>query len=340
MDALQLKEYIIENESIPHILESLNCHSVKKYQNEYRCAMPDKTNTTAISVKADSLKTKMYAKDNIVKGDIITLAMELKNYKFINALKHIHETLGLKFVKILPKTTQEKYDPLAIFKKAKNKINNADLELKIYDEKILDNYLINPNIWLIKEGIAPDTQIKFNVGFCHQQSRIVIPHKFWSGGDNDYVGIMGRTIIEEYKLLDIPKYYPLLAFPKSLNLYGLQENYSEIQKAGVVVVFESEKSVMKMDTWKYRNAVALGGKEITPEQIKILVSLNVEICFAFDVGISEEYILDCCSKFKYLRNTSYIFDRDELLLPKMSPVDRRIKTFNYLFNNRIRNTIK
>ena len=34
-----------------------------------------------------------------------------------------------------------------------------------------------------------------------------------------------------------------------MNLYGLYENYDAIQKAGYVVVFEAEKSVLKRDTF-------------------------------------------------------------------------------------------
>lgn len=335
MDALQLKEYIIEKDAVPLILEKLNCGHIKKHKHEYRCALPEKRDGTAICIKIDSLKTKIYAKDSARRGDIITLTMELSDCSFVQALKHLHNILGLKFTKISNiKKLEEKYDPLAVFKKAKNKNSNSDMELKIYDESILKKYIRCPNIWFFRDGISLKSQEKFNVGFCPEQSRIVIPHRFWSGDDNDYIGIMGRTIIPEYELLNIAKYFPLLPFPKSLNLYGLQENYKSIQDTGIIIVFEGEKSVMKMDTWGYNTAVALCGKEITEEQQKILVGLNVEICFAFDVGIPEEYVRQCCDRFKHLRNVSYIFDRDDLLEYKMSPVDKKKRTFDYLFKNR------
>ena len=67
---------------------------------------------------------------------------------------------------------------------------------------------------------------------------------------------------------------------------------------------------------------------------KNIIRLNVEICLAFDSGISEQYIINCCNKFKHIRNTSYIFDKDMLLEDKMSPVDKKRKTFDYLFKNR------
>ena len=35
---------------------------------------------------------------------------------------------------------------------------------------------------------------------------------------------------------------------KEINIYGLWENYKDIQKAGYIVIFEAEKSVLKRDS--------------------------------------------------------------------------------------------
>lgn len=299
--------------------------------------MPNHKNTTAVSIKKNTLKIKIFTKEKNISGDIFTLIMEIKNIDFPSANKFIHKILNLKFTYNFDNKKEKKKDILDIFKKAKESYNKSkEKQLDIYNEDICDEFVNLPYIGWIREGIMPYTQKKFNIGYSLKRNRIVIPHRFWCGKKNDYVGIMGRTLVQNYDILEIPKYFPLIKFPKSMNLYGLQENYNDIQKAGKIIVFESEKSVLKCDSLLCKFAVALGGHELSNEQIKILISLNVEIIFAMDNDMLEQLSIDMCNRVKYCRATSYIYDKYGLLDEKDSPVDRGFKIFKSLLKHRIK----
>ena len=126
-------------------------------------------------------------------------------------------------------------------------------------------------------------------------------------------------------------------YPKQLNLYGLYENYESIQKAGYVIVYEAEKSVLKRDSLNDPTGVALSGHTLSDEQIAILWGLNVEIVFAFDKDISVEEVWHNCNKiYKGKgRKVSYIQDKWDILSAKDSPADACNKKFQFLFENRI-----
>ncbi len=339
MDALDLKKYIIEKNLIDTILDKLQCHSIKSYPKEYRAGLPEHRDPTAISVKKETLNIKIYSLDKEIKGDIFTLVMKIKEFKdteFWKAIKLIHEILDIPYTIFSKPKEDDKKDILQVFKRVATKKHYSS-ELKIYDEKMLKNFINLPNIWWIKEGIIPEVQERFKLGYSPQDHRITIPQRWWCGGENDFIGCKGRTVFEDYDLLGIPKYMALTKnFFKTLNVYGLQENYQSIQEAGEVIVFEAEKSVLKMATWKYNNAVAILGHDLSPEQIDILIGLDVDICIAFDKDVSQEFIIESCKRFKRLRRLTYIFDKDDILDDKMSPVDKRKKTFDFLYKYRLK----
>ena len=340
MNAYELKDYIISNNKLFDVLEGIGCYNIKSYTKEYRCSTPINTKASSTSIKKDSLKVRIFATETREKNDIFTLTMKIKNVNFPGALKEIHRILGLKFINTYKKEDKkERVDILDIFKKAANKIKTNyidNLELEIHDDEICKEFIRLPYIGWIREGIMPFTQEVFNIGYSRDKNRIVIPHRYWCGKENDYVGVIGRTLNENYELLEIPKYFPLKAFPKSMNLYGLQENYEYIQKYRKVIVFESEKSVMKIHSMLLKCGVALGGHELSEEQVKILISLDVEIIFAMDNDMSEQLSIDMCNRVKHLRKTSYIYDKKGVLGAKDSPCDKGIRIFRDLLRSRIR----
>lgn len=344
MQLLKLKEYIVENNCIETILDKIGCHSITERPRrdgtvEIRCAKPDHNNPTAISINKNTLFTKMYASEGDLKGDIFTLIMDIKDISFYQSLKLVHAILGMKFV---PKPEQEEKDEgptsvvVDLFKVAEKtaRARNRDVELKFYDESILENYTIAPVIWFVREAIFQPTQDKFKIGFCPEKNRIVIPVRYWQGPDDKYVGVFGRTILENYEELGVSKYLPLIEYPKSLNLYGLYENIKDIQRAGFVVVFEAEKSVLKADTMKHFNTVAVGSHELSNEHISILLSIGVEIVIAYDKDISEEYMMETCMRFRGIRPVSYIYDTENLLGAKDAPVDKGLTIYNKLLEKR------
>ena len=236
INADKLKEYIIENNCVEQILESLECHSIKEYPKEWRAALPNGINKTAVSVKKDTLSIAIRSSDQNAHGDIFTLVMTLKNMSFGQANKYIHSILGLKYSFKRNEKENVTKDPLAIFKKVKRTKRIINKDVPLYDDSCLKEYVNLPYIGWVREGIMPDTCKRFNIGYSYDKRRIIIPWRKWDGDENEYLGIVGRTTVPKYELLDIPKYFGIIPFSKGINIYGLNENYKYIQEAGYIVV--------------------------------------------------------------------------------------------------------
>ena len=343
MTAIELIEYVINNNLINVIIDDLGCHDLKEYSTELRCGLPGHKNKTSISIKKDTLKTKIYQSDSgVLYGDIITLVMHIKNISFVEANKYLHKLFGLKYkyknTKNKGKNKQEeKQDPLEIFKKIKRKRKSVNIhDIEIYDNTIIEEY--EPCLfidWVKEDGIMEFTRKRFNIGYSYKHKRIVVPVRYWAGEEDDYIGIIGRTSIPNYDLLDIPKYYPLKPYPKGINLYGLQENYRSIQENNLIVIMESEKSVLKRHSRLDETVVAVGSHNLSDEQVKILIGVNCDLVLAYDKDISLKHIRSECERFYGIRNISYIYDKYDLLNEKDSPADAPNKIYNYLLKHRV-----
>ena len=315
----------------------MECHDLKEYDKEWRAALPQGTNKTALCVKKDNLSIVIRNSEGSKHGDIFTLVMTLKNISFGKANKYIHEILGLKYSFSKKQENENIKDPLAVFKKVKRQRCVLDKDIPIYDDSFMKEYIDLPYIGWVREGVMPFACKRFNIGYSYDRKRIVIPERKWDGDDNEYIGISGRTTIPNYELLDIPKFFKLSnTYPKGMNVYGLNENYQTIQEAGYTIVMESQKSVLKRYSRKDGTATAIGNCEFTEEQVRILISLNVEICICLDEGISLQHIRKECEKFYRIRKVSYMFDRWGLLKngSKDSPADMENKIFNFMFKHR------
>jgi DNA primase len=342
MTAIELIKYIIDNNLIQAIIDNLGCHSFKEYPTEYRCGHPDHKNKTSIVIKKDTLKIKIFQSDSkVIRGNIITLVMTIKDMTFYETNLYLHKLFNLEYdynkIKSKKKESENDKDPLDIFKKIKRRRNSINTkEIEIYDNSIIEEYEQIPYIDWMKEGILNFTCKRFNIGYSYKHKRIIIPIRYWIGSENDYLGIIGRTTIPNYEILDIPKYYPLKPYPKGINLYGLQENYKTIQEEGEVKVFESEKSVLKRYSRCDGTAVAVGSHNLSDEQVKILIGLNVNITIIYDKGISLQHIRSECERFYKIRNISYVYDKYDLLKDKESPADKSNKIYNYLLKYKIK----
>jgi DNA primase len=119
-------------------------------------------------------------------------------------------------------------------------------------------------------------------------------------------------------------------------IYGYWENQESIEQAGYCIIYEAEKSVLKRDSRNDSTGLALHGHSISEEQLRIILSLNVnEIIIAMDKDIPIEEIRAICEKFYRIRKVSYIYDRWDILGAKDSPADTCNKIYNFLFKHRI-----
>lgn len=334
IDIKELKEYIINNDKIEDILTSLSCHHIKDKGNYYACGHPLGDNQSSIVVYKDELTVNQYTHEK-TQGDIIALVMNIKQIDFISALKWIHQVLDIPWSnkKVKPKV-EPKYNPLEVFtSKLKSKHKCVVNDIDIYDEDIIREYMDCLYIDWIKEGITEKARKDFKIGYSFDKRRIVIPEYWWCG-NGEIIGVSSRTTNPLYKEFNIPKYYPIIPYKKSKNLYGLYQNYKTIQEKKVVVVAESQKSVLKRYSKLDGTVVACESHTLSDEQIAILIGLNVEICICFDKDVPLQDVLETCERFYNIRKVSFIYDFYDLLDDKESPMDKPNKIYSFMFKHR------
>lgn len=196
-----------------------------------------------------------------------------------------------------------------------------------------------------EEGISSQTIIRYKIKYDPIANAIIIPHYNDTGG---LIGVRGRYLNPDA----YAKYKPIkhngkvLAHKTSRVLYGLNFNKEAIERHKIAIIFEGEKSVMKMDTFYGDNnvAVAVSGKTITIDHIKLLLKYGVEkIVLAFDrdysdideiVDKQQEY-RDIVSYVQNFCNVSMIIDYSFKLDYKDSPIDKGKDVFEDLMSKKI-----
>ena len=161
------------------------------YTSEIRCALPNKHNSTALSIKKNTMSGKIFlSNDEIVKGDIYTIIMKLKECNFLGALKFCNSVLGNKTTFMNDNTPKEEH-PLDFYRSIKHRMRKNKLDNFNIDEDFLNQYLKLPHINFIKDRISAKTQDKYDICFNEEDSRIIIPHRQWDSGK--IVGLFGRN---------------------------------------------------------------------------------------------------------------------------------------------------
>ena len=224
------------------------------------------------------------------------------------------------------------------------------VQLNIYDKAIL-KHLPTPRIldWEnegIKHSVCKDR------GICYDPRThgIVIPHYNING---DLIGIRERTLIKEDEVFG--KYKPAILngkmynHPLGFNLYNLNNSKEAIKAIKKVIVFEGEKSPLLYASYFGIDndiTVATCGSNLLSNQMKLLLDLGVEeVIIAFDkqfqeVGDAEwkrlvKNLKQLHTKYGLYVQISYMFDKENLLGYKESPIDRGPDVFMQMFNERV-----
>lgn len=341
LEAKELKEYIAEDSSrIVNILEALDMHDIwTANDNEIRCALPDHDNRSSVAVKIDQdLFTAIYSMD--FNGDLIGAVELIKGSDFKTAVKFIHSVLGLS-----NKRGEKKFDPLKLLRRfVTGKSLRDSSPNRLYDESILNKFIMLPHKNILEEGISPEVTEQFKICYDPEQSRIIFPHFDWEKSDK-VVGIKGRTTLsdEEIELIGVPKYWNYInGYQKTENLYGWNLAKENVYKTRVLILFEGEKSVLKQSTMNGNksNSVALGGHTLSEDQVSFILKntpIDCEIVIAFDKDVMEQkdYLKEQAERFLPYRKASYIYDKFGILGEKDSPIDKGYKIWNYLLKYRI-----
>ena len=297
-----------DSERIEQILSSLGFHKIQDKGDYITCAIPNHNNPTGLSVLKENLYCNAFSTHMDFKGGIFDLIAYMNKYEnFSDTMRWCHKILGLKYEYNGKKEEPKEDSILNFFKKYKtkpNKRSTKEVELKFYTDEEIDRlYIKCPYANWIKEGIIAKVQMEFEIGYCFSSNRVIIPHRFWKTGE--IIGLIGRTLqsAEICDFFGIAKYFPIIPYPKSKNLYGLWENRQYIEEVKEVIIFEAEKSVMKMKSRGINNCVSVGCHDLSEEQVKILLSLNVnEIIIAYDSDVDVSLVAMECKKFKGLKS--------------------------------------
>ena len=186
---------------------------------------------------------------------------------------------------------REKPKPREIPKKKEIDYNEILAE---YDNGILNTFLdYHPVEWL-SEGISDETMNKYEIKFDLDSEGIIIPHR---DKDGRLIGIRQRNLNK--KQLELGRKYVPYVSPRSRiiykhslgkNLYGFHINKEKISESKMCVIFESEKSILKMHSLYNENpSVCVGGSSINDYQLNLLKQLGCEkIYIAFDNEIFNE----------------------------------------------------
>lgn len=252
------------------------------------------------------------------------------NWNFSQTIENISKILNIKNLE----NFSSPYIFDGIYKKVSKKKTEDE---ETISKELLNKFLNHPNIRFLKDNISYKTQYKFGIRYDEETNRIVVP---WRNKNGDVVGITGRYNFNN--LGKFPKWKALKNFSKGNYLYGMFENYEEIKNAGFVLIGESEKFVMQLDTMGYHNALALGNCTITEKQARLIKTLPVEkIILALDEGVNVEHLLAQCEKlkggiFNNDKEVWCIYDSKGDLLKKgskNSPSDLGKESFEKLLKN-------
>lgn len=323
MDIHELKNYIVDNDYVFTILESLGCHNIRKYNDRYVCCNVDGDNINAVNVFLPSLVVVNYTRDLdsiSTYHDIFTLVQFYNQCDFFEALKYVCTCIGVSIyhdfdddlpesIKLTKTLIQMIYD---------NGDGVKEKVLSPIPEKILSYYIPYVNDIFKNDGITYDVQKFFEVGYDQCTNRITIPIRNYDG---KLVGVKGRWFGDIPEGSDIQKYLYLEPCNKGQILYGLDKTYEYIQSSHCVYVGESEKFVMQLFSYGDKNCVSTGGKTISNQQIEMLsrMCVDVVLCFDKDVGLDE--LKNIGERFIGSVDVYAIIDSDEILSEHESPSD-------------------
>lgn len=346
-DLKELKIKILEEDQIPKILTALGCNGVERKNNRYEASLPTRFNSNnrrSVQVKLNENLNSSIRSLAVNGIDIYGLVSYILNDKKDRESQQqdlpfskqwICQELG--YHEFLNNHYEEpKYkNALGWLTNFKRQHRTSSRELPeyynhIYDNEILDNYLIMPHKNLyVKDDIHPTTQQFFELGFDFRSRRIIFPIY---DRDGKIVSIKGRTLDD---LNEDNKYFYLLNFNKMIELYNWHHALPHILSSKQVIIYESEKSCWKSWQYGYKNCVGLMGSDISDWQINMIkeLGLDIEIVLSMDKDKSEESVDFLAKKFGRLRNVYKLFDTQDLFSGKDSPLDLGKEVFEQLYNN-------
>lgn len=268
---------------------------------------------------------------------------------FIDAINFILSVTGKEIDSVQRLTKTHVYDWQADLEKF-IRFRRTGTTLITYDDTILSQLGQSiPQPWL-EEGISEDTLVKYQIGYYERLNATTIPCRDKKG---NLIGIRCRHWRPEE--IEQGKYRPLLLldgvtsfkFPTNDVFFGINYNWPEIERTGKVMLVESEKAVMKLDTIYKEHNVALGmfGSSLGLKRRNDLIKLGVNhVIFVPDNDwISkndeafqewENKVVRFCKQFDGYAKVEIVWDNLGLLGPKDNATDKDEDTWWKLYEAR------
>jgi DNA primase len=329
----EVKERLLEQpEAIEHILDTFGFAKIRRNHRELRCAFEEEMNPTAIVIRLQD-NANLFVKDyeRNISLDLINYLIKSKNIPFKDVMNVIKQELHLDSIYNYKRKS-------GLFGGLYDKINrsNGEISVTTYPEEILQQYGDTPNTLWLKDEISLSTQRKWGIGYDVLSQRITLPIRTSTG---EIMAIKGRINGQPGEFE--PKYLYIENGPMSQTLFGYSENYSSLYENEIIVV-ESEKSVLKLDSWGYNNVVALGSNSLSITQAKLLMSLNPRrVTFMLDKSLPLENtkrnadLLKTFCTMRELEVSYWDWENNITLEDKAAPCDDTKEEFEYILENEI-----
>lgn len=285
--------------------------------------------------------------------DIISLVQTRLNLlgqtcSFLDACNWILEKTGLAPNKITkPLTNGHVYDwsELERFVRVRKYGN----QLPEYSRNIIDTLPpLYPQAW-IDEGISEETMAKYQIRYYERCNQTVIP---CFDAEARLIGVRVRNWDKDR--VEQAKYMPLITldgqcykFNTNQVFYGINYNKPEIERTGKVIIVESEKAVMKLDTYMGRHNIALGmyGSNLGIQRRNQLIKMGVNtVSYVVDndfIGQNDEFFEQWREKIQHFIKLwdgfcriEIVWDNLGLLGPKENATDRTKEVWEQLWENR------
>lgn len=331
----KIKEMLIDNpDKLITLLEIFGFEHINHRNTEIRFARSDSGGAN-ISIK---LKNNPYCVvsdwSRGVCTDIISYIIQEKDVEFRGVLQTTKKILGLG-------NDWRPQQRKCLFAGIYENINrqNREVQLKTYDESVLDKYERVGNLRFLRDGISLDAQKFFDIRFSIEDNAIIIPIYNEVG---DIIGAKARLNGEPEE--GESKYYYPIPVQVSQTLYGYSKNYEHLYGADTIYIGESEKFCMQLYTMGIRNCVSIGSHTISEKQAKLLLQLAPKsITFMLDEGLdlseTKRNIDIIKSVSSMMQVDMYYFDHTECLElgPKDAPSDHGIEVWSEIIENYIKN---
>ena len=274
---------------------------------------------------------------------LFDFVMTMNDCTFAESVQFLEEYfhIGINFQRGFGRPKREKIEIKPYVKKEVD----FNEQLPQYDDNILNTFINFHAVEWLEEGISHETMDKYGIKYDIETQGVVIPHY---DKDSRLVGIRERNL--DKRQIDMGrKYVPYTSFthrktykhPLGKNLYGINFNKEAINKFKKCIIFEAEKSVLKMDTVYGNNnpSVSVGGSSISEYQLNLLKTNGCEkVYLAFDREDGEKWenkLDKICQRIINFNLECFIIeDKDGLYLDlKDSPIDKGQKVFEILLKN-------